>query len=153
MPDDAPTPASAPSPVTASPQPAGSSPTDVRTRTERDDAAARMAAERRQHDNTARRADRAPRPPTTRELNMLRNQRFGDKAGSIAVATDLATGKTELVYTDGDGNETGREPFEPEGQARTPESAPAPADSGPAAPPAPPAKVDVKTPPASPPKR
>jgi hypothetical protein len=55
----------------------------------------------------------APVVPSNKELDRLKKARFGDRPGTIHLDTDLATGKTTLVYVDGDGNELSRETYRP----------------------------------------
>jgi hypothetical protein len=60
---------------------------------------------------------KAPEPeaggqPSGTELERLREERFGDGPGVIRVDHDLATGKAELIYVDGDGAES-REAYTP----------------------------------------
>lgn len=89
--------------------------TDVDTRA-REDRNARVEATNeasRQADNTARREQQAQRPPNSKELEELRKAKFGDKAGSIRLDTDPATGETKLIYVDGEGKATPGGTFKP----------------------------------------
>jgi len=86
---------------------------DTKAREDRHAAVEETNEASRQADNTARREQQAQRPPNSKELEELRKAKFGDKAGSVHLDTDPATGETKLVYVDGDGKATSGGVFKP----------------------------------------
>jgi hypothetical protein len=81
--------------------------------------AAKQQAPQKARKGDARQGDDrtgAVRLPTAEDLEEARSAKFGDDEGTVAIDADPGNtrgGKVELVYLDSDGEEVGREAFEP----------------------------------------
>jgi hypothetical protein len=102
----------------AQPLSEGMTDVDARIHAARNKAVEESNAATRQADNTARREEQGDRRPTMKELAELKKAHFGDKPGAVQIDTDLATGKTKLIYVDGDGKVTDGGTFKPKKESR-----------------------------------